>query len=309
MRWPTTRTLDRFWPGDKLHRMAAASIAIALCVMALKYVAYLKTGSVALYSDALESIVNVVTASAALMAVTYSDRPADHNHPFGHHKAEYFSAVLSGVLIVVAAVLILHQAWDAIHHPKALTAHAQGALYNGVATAMNAGWAWLLITKGRAWRSPALAADGWHILTDVVTSIALLVGFALMVLTGWQILDPVMAVLAALSILWSGWTVIRQSFSGLMDEAVTADILAEIQRVIATEATGALQAHDLRTRHAGRATFIEFHLVVAGDMSVRTAHGICDRIEAALVAKIDGARITIHVEPEEKAKQAGIAVA
>ena len=295
-------------PVDKLRRMAAGSIVVALCVMGLKYKAYLATGSVALYSDALESIVNVTTAVAALWAVVYADRPADSNHPFGHHKAEYFSAVLSGALIIVAAFLILHQAWHAYRHPQALTAALHGVLYNGLATILNAGWAGLLVVKGRAWRSPALAADGWHVLTDVVTSIALLTGFLLMIWTGWQVLDPATAVLAAVAILWSGWGVVRQSFSGLMDEAVTADILAEIQRVIAAEGRGALQAHDLRTRHAGRATFIEFHLVVDGDMTVRTSHEICDRIEAALRAKIDGARVTIHVEPEEKAKPAAIAL-
>ena len=294
--------------ANKLRLMAASSIVVALCVMALKYVAYLKTGSVALYSDALESIVNVTTALAAFLAVVYAERPADQNHPFGHHKAEYFSAVLSGVLIVIAAILIIHQAWDAFQSPRPIQAFAQGAIYNGLATALNAGWASQLITKGRAWRSPALAADGWHILTDVTTSVALLVGFGLMMLTGLHVLDPLMAVLAAISILWSGWGVIRQSFSGLMDESVTADILTEIQRVISAEGKGALEAHDLRTRHAGRATFIEFHLVVDGDMSVRMSHDICDRIEAALRSKVEGARVTIHVEPEEKAKHSGIAV-
>lgn len=293
------------WPTDKLRLLAAGSILVALCVTALKYAAYAMTGSVALYSDALESIVNVTTAIAALVAVVYSDRPADSNHPFGHHKAEYFSAVLSGVLIVVAAFLILHQAWDAFRSPKLITAQKEGLVFSGLATVLNAVWAATLILKGREWRSPALSADGWHIVTDVVTSGAVLTGFLLMTLTGWQVLDPLMAVLAAGSILWSGWAVIRQSFSGLMDEAVTTDILAEIRRVIEAEGKGAREAHDLRTRHAGRATFIEFHLVVDGDMPVRDAHTICDRIEAALRAKIDGARITIHVEPEEKAKHPG----
>ena len=300
-------SLENWW-NDKPRLMAAGSIAVALAVMALKYVAYAKTGSVALYSDALESIVNVATALGALWAVVYAGRPADTNHPFGHHKAEYFSAVLSGVLIVVAAFLILHQAWDALRAPQPLMGAAQGMLFNGAATVLNAGWAALLITKGRALRSPALAADGWHVLTDVGTSVALLTGFVLMIATGWRILDPLMAVLAALAILWSGWGVIRQSFSGLMDESVTADILAEIQRVIAAEGQGALQAHDLLTRHAGRATFIEFHLVVDGAMTVRTSHEICDRIEEALRAKIEGSQVTIHVEPEEKAKPAAIDV-
>lgn len=296
------------WTGDIRLRAAIGNIVVAIVVLALKWLAWRRTGSVALYSDALKSFVNVATALLALLAVTYAGRPADREHPFGHHKAEYMSAVVSGAMILLAAGLILEAAWGAWRAPKAIGGLTEGVVWSGLATLINAAWGGFLVLRSAAWRSPALAADGRHILTDVWTSVAVLAGFVATWVTGWHTLDVVTAVVVALAILWSGWKVTRQSFSGLMDEAVTADILGEIRKVIATEATGALEAHDLRTRHAGAATFIEFHLVVPGDMSVRSAHEICDRIEAALRAHIEGARVLIHVEPEEKAKHSGVLV-
>lgn len=293
---------------DFVSILAAASIVVALGVMALKYVAYLKTGSVALYSDALESIVNVTTAVVALYTVRLAGKPADANHPFGHHKAEYFSAVLSGALIIVAALLILEEVWRALRNPTPLRAPLEGFIWSGTATVINAAWAGVLIWFGTRLRSPALAADGWHVLTDAVTSVGALIGFGLVAATGWQILDPLTAALVAVNILRSGWVVMRDSVSGLMDESVDARILAEIRKSISDQGVGAIEAHDLKTRHAGRATFIEFHLVVPGDMPVRAAHEICDRIEIALKAAVEGAHVLIHVEPEEKAKHTGIVV-
>ena len=289
-------------------RMATASIAVALLVMGIKYVAYWTTGSVALYSDALESIVNVVTAIAALVAIRISARPADRRHQFGHHKAEYFSAVLEGVLIIVAALLILHAAWGVFKEPHALTEPVAGLAINAVATVINAAWSWTLIHFGRNWRSPALVADGWHLFADVATSVGVIVGLALSVLTGWSVLDPALAALVALNILIAGWRLMRSSISGLMDEAVDGDIARRIRALISEHATGAIEAHDIRTRTAGRATFIDFHLVVPSAMSVADAHRICDRIESALEAQIDGAEIVIHVEPEGEARHRGVLV-
>jgi cation diffusion facilitator family transporter len=294
-----------FGSMDKASRLAAASIVVAFVVMAIKYAAYLRTGSVALYSDALESIVNVVTAVAALIAVRVSARPADRRHQFGHHKAEYFSAGLEGALILIAALLILHQAHDAWVSPRTLTQPLEGIAINAAAGVINMGWAWYLISRGRAWRSPAITADGWHLLTDVITSIGVLVGLLLALATGWLLLDPLLAALVAIHILWVGWRITSQSMSGLMDESVTGEILARIRAVIASNASGALQIHDLRTRMAGRATFIEFHLVVPGSMSVAEAHDICDRLESALGEAIEGAEVLIHVEPEGEAKSKG----
>ncbi|MFB9150255.1 cation diffusion facilitator family transporter [Roseovarius ramblicola] len=295
---------------DRVMRLALGSVIVGLGVLALKLVAWRVTGSVALMSDALESVVNVATALAVIVALRVARRPADANHPFGHHKAEFFSAVLEGVLIVLAAVFILREAWDGLASPRALDAPGLGLAVNAVAGLINAVWAWLLIREGRRHRSPALAADGRHLMTDVVSSVGVLGGVALAVATGWWVLDPALAVLVALNILWSGWSVIRGSLSGLMDEAVSDGELARIRRIIAESAGGetALEAHDLRTRHAGPVTFIEFHLVVPGATTVEDAHTLCDRIEAALMDALPDARVTIHVEPEHKAKHSGIVV-
>ena len=282
-----------------------ASIAVAALVMGLKYVAYVLTGSVALYSDALESIVNVATAVDALIAVRIAEKPADRSHQFGHHKAEYLSAGLEGALILLTALLILRHAYDAWLTPRALTAPVQGLAVNALAGVINAAWAWHLIVRGRALRSPAIIADGWHLFADVATSAGVIVGLLLALATGWMILDPLLAAAVAVHILWVGWRIITQSMSGLMDGAVEGDMMAQIQRIIAANGDGALQIHDLRTRMAGRATFIEFHLVVPGNMSVTEAHDICDRLEEALATEIEGAEVLIHVEPEGEAKSKG----
>jgi cation diffusion facilitator family transporter len=289
-------------------RIAAGSILVGLLVLGIKYLAYAVTGSVALYSDAMESLVNVATAVAALLAVRLSLQPADSNHPYGHYKVEYFSAVLAGALIIVAALLILRESWAAFRAPRMIDAPALGLALSGLASLLNAGWAWVLIAQGRRRRSPALSADGRHLLSDVVTSVGVGLGIILAVVTGWAILDPALAALVAVNILWSGWHVVRESLGGLMDEAVPHARLAEIREVISQHAEGAIEAHDVRTRNAGPATFIDFHLVVPAAMSVAEAHDICDRIEGALREAIQGARITIHVEPENKAKHSGVLV-
>ncbi|MBX9588255.1 MAG: cation diffusion facilitator family transporter [Hyphomonadaceae bacterium] len=301
-------TATSLQPADKLKLAALASIAVAAVVMGLKYLAYWWTGSVALYSDALESIVNLVTAAVALYTIHIASQPADRRHQFGHHKAEYFSAVIEGALIVVAALLILHEAYEVFLRPRALTDLAAGLGVNAVATVINAGWCTFLIRWGRRQRSPALVADGWHLLTDVFTSVGVLVGLALANLTGWQLLDPLLAALVALNILWAGWRLVRESVSGLMDEAVTSEVARRIRAVIAANAEGAIEAHDVKTRTAGRVTFIEFHLVVPGNMTVATSHQICNRLEAALTDAVHGAEVLIHVEPEDEAKQTGVPV-
>ena len=285
-----------------LHLIGAASIVVALAVMGLKYAAFLVTGSVALYSDALESIVNLVTAFAALLAINISARPADRNHPFGHHKAEYLSAVLEGVLIVGAAILIFREAYDAFITPRVIEDFGLGVAISGLATVLNGGWSAFLIRSGRRLRSPALVADGWHLLTDVMTSVGVLAGLLLAWLTGFQVLDPLLAVAVACYILWSGSRIALSSLSGLLDEAADAEIQTRIRDAIQRSGGGALEAHDVRTRQAGRVTFIEFHLVVPGAMTVNAAHAICDRLEAEIESEIEGSEVVIHVEPEYKSK-------
>ncbi len=286
-------------------RIGLGSIVVGLVVLGLKYLAYWTTGSIALYSDALESLVNIATAIATLLAVRLSSQPADANHPYGHHKVEYFSAVFAGVLIVLAAMLILREAWDAYQTPRMPDAPFQGLAISMVATALNAGWAMTLLRKGRRHGSPALEADGKHLMADVVTSLGVILGIALAVLTDRPELDPALAALVALNVLWSGWTVIRESLGGLMDEAAPNAMQERIRDTISAHAQGALEAHDVRTRQAGPAVFVDFHLVVPGGMTVADSHEICDRIETALKTEFGDARITIHVEPDEKAKHVG----
>ena len=289
-------------------KLAVGSIAVGLIVLAIKLLAWWMTGSVALFSDALESIVNVAAAVAALIAVYYAAQPADERHPYGHHKAEFFSAVLEGAMIIVAALVIFHEAWQAFQNPRPLDAPVEGLLVNWSASVVNGFWCWMLISRGRKLRSPALVADGKHLLSDVVSSVGVTFGVLLAIVTGWHVLDPALAGLVALNILWSGWKVMSQSLSGLMDEAVPEDTLTSIRAIISGKATGAIEAHDLRTRHAGPVTFIEFHLIVDGQTTVSDAHDICDRIEAAIKKEVPDARVTIHVEPENKAKHKGVIV-
>jgi cation diffusion facilitator family transporter len=285
---------------------AIKSLGVAMLVLVLKSAAYWITGSVALLSDALESIINVVVAGVAFFALSVSMQPPDANHPFGHHKAEYFSAVIEGALIIVAALAIFREAYIHFFEPKVLDAPGLGIAVNVVASAINAVWGWELLRIAKRERSPALDADGRHILADVVSSVGVVIGIVAVVLSGWKQLDALVAAGVGVYILFSGWLLIKQSVAGLMDQAADASTVARIHASIAKEAEGAIEAHDLQTRHAGPVTFIQFHLVVPEVMTVTKAHDICDRIENALRDAVPGARVTIHVEPEHKAKHAGI---
>ncbi|MFT4078730.1 cation diffusion facilitator family transporter [Rhodomicrobium lacus] len=291
---------------NALSRYALQSVGIAALVLALKGLAAAVTGSVALWSDALESIINVVVAAVAYFALRLSAKGPDANHQFGHYKVEYFSAVFEGALIVVAAFAIFREATASFLDPKPLDAPILGLAINGAATVINAGWGWHLSRIGQRERSPALYADGQHVLADVVSSIGVILGLIAAVLTGWLWLDAVIAACVGGWILISGWRLVKESVGGLMDAAADPDTLAAIKAIIGAEANGALEAHDLRTRAAGPVTFIEFHLVVPAGMTVSAAHDICDRIENALMSEVPGARVTIHVEPENKAKHAGV---
>ncbi len=293
---------------SQVLKLGIGSVLLGLVVLALKLLAWRMTGSIALLSDALESIVNVVTAIAAVVAIRVAALPADAEHPYGHHKAELFSAILESVMIILAALLILRAAWAGLQDAQPLAAPLRGVMVNGLASVLNGIWAYVLIHQGRRHRSPALVADGKHLVLDVFSSIGVTFGVLVAIETGWAWLDPVMAALVAVNILWSGWNVMHHSMSGLLDESLNAEMLTQVRAVIATEAEGAVEAHDLRTRSAGAATFIEFHLVVPGSITVTEAHAMCDRIEAALKKLVEGCVVTIHVEPEDKAKHSGIIV-
>lgn len=282
---------------------------MACIVLGLKWWAYDLTGSVALYSDALESVINIVTALTTLVAVRFAALPADSGHPYGHTKVEYLSAVLVGVFIVIAALGILLAAVPNLLNPKALSWDFIGLSINVLAGIINGIWALYLLRVGRKARSPALNADAKHILSDVLTSVGVVFGVALASLTGWALLDPLLALLVALHVLYSGWQVLRESVGGLMDASIPHETEQLLRHILSEHAVGALEIHDLRTRTSGKVTFAEFHLVVPGHMTVHEAHAICDRLEDAIHDKVEPhMHVTIHIEPQDEAKQSGVLV-
>lgn len=286
--------------GRSLGVYALGSIGVSLLVLGLKYFAYRITGSVALYSDALEAIVNVVTAVIVWIALSVSSRPPDATHNFGHGKAEYLSAVLEGVLIIVAAAAILREAAAALRTPRGVDAPFAGLAISLGATAINALWATVLVRAGAKRHSPALAADGRHLFSDVITSVGVVAGVGLAAVTGWAILDPLLAIGVAILILRSGWQVVKSSTGGLMDAALPAEERRAIERLIEDNRAGSIEAHGLRTRRAGRTVLMSFHLVVDRHMEVGAAHAICDRIEAAICVAFADSIVSIHVEPDDK---------
>ena len=294
-------------------KFALGSIVIGLLVLACKVLAARVTGSTALFSDALESLVNLASALLAFYALLLSAKPAGREHPYGHAKAELLSAVATGAMILVAALVIFQRAAAELTHPTGLAPLGHGLglglALNGGAGLLNALWALTLRRVGRQGMSPALLADAQHLASDVLTSAGIILALLGAALLHWPILDPLVAIAIAVQIAAMGGFTVMRSLSGLLDEAPSAAITARIHALVRTHATGALEAHDLRVRQAGPASFLEFHLVVPGEMSVNAAHEICDRIEAALRAEMAGVVITIHVEPEQKAKKAGILVA
>ena len=274
---------------DRVKLVALGSIGVGGVVLALKAGAAWLTGSSALYSDALESVVNVVASLVAAAALFYAARPADKNHPYGHDKAEFFAAVIVGVLIIVAAISIFRNAVTSWQHPEALRSPWTGLALNAVATILNAGWAVMLSAAGRRGRSAALQADSRHLWSDVATSGGVLAGVGAVLATGLLWLDVAVGAVVGIHVLWSGWGVMRESVGGLMDEAPGEEVMDRTRELLNRSAAGAIEAHDLRMRTTGRMTYLEFHLVVPGAMPVAEAHTICDRVEAALKAGDAGA--------------------
>lgn len=287
-------------------QIASGTIVVSVVVLLLKLGAWAMTGSVALFSDAMESLVNVSAAVLAWFAIRYAQRPADDGHPFGHHKAEYFSAVIEGIMIILAAVLILHQAFATLTAGTRADLSAIGLGVNGIALVINLVWAQVLLRAGKRVNSPAFAAGGRHLMGDVWTSAGVMVGLLLVLATGWHILDPILALLVAVNILREGLHVVSDSIDGLMDKAASPDEQEKIASVILGSGGGALQIHDIKTRRAGKAIFVEFHMVVDGEMSVAESHDICDRLEAEIEAALPGVHVTIHVEPDNKLEADGI---
>lgn len=283
--------------------MARFSIVISLIVLTIKYSAYLVSGSDALLSDAIETILNVIAAIGMLGAVLIAMRPADDNHPYGHGKAEYLWAVIEGVLVILTALGILGIALHDILHPKILHETYMGVFLNFIAGCINFIWARLLLYLGKTQDSQALLAAGSHVQSDVWASIGLILGVLLIPIFHLLWIDPLLSALIALNVLWTGFSMMRRSASGLMDEAPHPKLIEKTCQIITKHGHGALEAHDLRMRKVGALFFVEFHLVVSDDMKITQAHDICDTIEAAIRQYLGRASIHIHVEPERMAKR------
>lgn len=286
-------------------RAGLVSVAVGVLVLALKSYAAWKTQSLALLSDAAESVVNVAAAMIATASVRYAARPADDNHPYGHGKVEYLSAGIEGALVVVAAFVVALEALARIGQPPRIPALGLGLAVSGIATFANLLLARHLMRIGRRWHSPAILTDAVHVRSDVWTSFAVYVGFGVAWVTGYWLLDAALAMAVAAHILVAGLRAVRHSVSGLMDESLDDAEMRRIESRLRAEGPPVIETHDLRTRRAGAQVFIEFHLVISRYALVYEAHEICDRIEADLESDFPGSRVTIHVEPEGEAQREG----
>lgn len=287
-------------PG--LAKWAWLSIAAALVTITLKSAAYLVTGSVGLLSDALESVVNLVAAVLALIAIRIAARPADDSHQFGHGKVEYFSAGAEGLMIVVAAVVIVVSAVQRLISPEPLEELGVGLVITLVATIINGIVGFLVLRAGRQHRSITLVADGKHLLTDVWTSVGVIVGVGLVALTGWLPLDSLVAIAVALNILWTGFGLVRHSTMGLMDHAMPAaevDTLKAVLGGIAGDQPGQIAFHAVQTREAGRQRFVSMHVLVPGEWTVAAGHDLLERIEHDIDAALPGTHVHTHLEPSD----------
>ena len=289
------------------RQMALLSIATSLATLALKFGAYFMTNSVSLLSDALEALVNLAAGIIALAALSVAETPADDRHTYGHDKAEYFSSGVEGTLILVAALSIIYAAWDRFQHPAPLANLGPGIIVGLLAAAMNYATARLMLKVARKHDSITIEADARHLLTDVWTSGGVLGGLLIILFVPrWQVLDPLIAFGVGLHIIYTGFGLLRRSVEGLMDTALSPLEIHKTEQIIQAELPPGASFHALRTRKAGARRFIEFHLLVAGETSVRDSHVLCDRIEESITGQLAKASVTIHVEPREAHEPHGL---
>jgi len=283
------------------RRTALLSIAAAIVTLLLKFGAYFLTSSVGLLSDAIESFVNLAAALIAFTAITIAHRPPDDNHAYGHDKAEYFSSGAEGALILIAAGAIIFSAVSRLLHPAPLDNLGIGAAIALAASAINFGVSRIMLRVAHQEDSIALEADAHHLMTDVWTSIGVVAAILVVGVTGWQVLDPLIAIGVGLNIVWMGVELLRRSTSGLMDAALPSDEVAVIQAAIGGVAGPDVPYHALRTRKSGSRRFIDFHLLLPGKTTVQTSHDLVSQIEAAIEQELPNTYVTIHVEPREDA--------
>jgi cation diffusion facilitator family transporter len=282
---------------SELTRFAWLSVTAAVATIGLKAAAYFLTGSVGLLSDALESFVNLVGALMALTMLTIAARPADENHAYGHGKAEYFSSGVEGTLILIAAASIAVAAVPRLITPQPIEQVGLGLGVSIVASVINLGVAQVLIRAGRRHDSITLEANAQHLMSDVWTSAGVVLGVGAVALTGWQRLDPIIALLVAANIVWSGVRIVRASVLGLMDTALPEEEQAVVRDVLERHVEEGLQYHALRTRRAGRRRFVSFHVLVPGYWSIQRGHDLLDHIEADIRQALPNVTVFTHLEP------------
>lgn len=295
-------------PGSdrsRLTRYAWLSVAAALTTIGLKSGAYLLTGSIGLLADAAESVVNLVAAIVALYVLRVAARPADEQHQFGHAKAEYFSAAVEGGMIVVAATFIIYTAVERLLDPQPLENVGIGLLVSVVASAVNGVVAVVLLRAGRAHRSLTLVADGKHLLTDVWTSAGVVVGVLAVAATGWERLDPIVAILVGANIVVTGYRLLMESMLGLMDSAWPQQEKSAFAVMLARFATDQVRFHALRTREGGHQKFAEVHMLVPGRWSVQRGHDVVEDVEAESRRLFPDVQLTVHLEPLEDPRAYG----
>jgi cation diffusion facilitator family transporter len=285
--------------GGSTRSYAVLSIVAAVLTIGLKLGAYLLTGSVGLFSDAAESVVNLVAAVAALWALLYASRPPDEEHAFGHDKAEYFSSGLESALILIAAIWIGITAWDRLMDPQPLHNVGIGLSITLIAAAINGGVALVILRAGRRLRSITLQADAQHLLTDVWTSLGVVLGIATVQLTGWLVLDPLIGLLVTANILWTGVRLLRDTAQGLLDRALPPEDREVISRVLSRYEEKGIKFHALRTRASGARRFISMHVLVPGEWTVQQGHDLSEQIEKDLAEALPQSTFFIHIEPSE----------
>lgn len=283
------------------RRVALLSVAAAIVTLVLKFGAYFLTGSVGLLSDAIESFVNLAAALIAFTAITIASRPADSNHTYGHDKAEYFSSGAEGTLILLAAATIIYSAIHRLLNPAPLENLSIGVAVALVASAINFGVSRIMLRVARQEDSIALEADAHHLMTDVWTSVGVVGGIILVGITGWQVLDPLLAIAVGINIIWMGVQLLRRSTAGLMDVTLPGEEVAVIQTAINHVAGADTPYHALRTRKSGSRRFIDFHLLLPGQTTVQESHDLVTKIESAIELDLPKTYVTIHVEPREDA--------
>lgn len=275
------------------------SIIVSVVVFGMKMAAWWATGSVGLLSDALESTVNIVAAVVALLALRTAMKPADAMHHFGRGKAEYFSASIEGFMILLAALIIVYTAIERIISPRDLEQIGWGLTISTVAAVINGGTALILLRAGKLHRSPVLIADGKHLMTDVWTSVGVIVGVGLVVVTGWNRLDGIVALAVGLNIIVTGINLLRSSTAGLMDKALSDEDHLKIVEVLTKYESDEVKFHALQTREAGRQRFVSMHVLVPGAWTIQKGHDLSEELEADIIAQLPDTIITTHVEPLE----------